>query len=125
MFTKAEVAKMPAEQQEELAKIVLSKFRQREQLVKVVRGRDWRSRCFPIIAYIPCLIILILMWCRFFNSKEMSYVICALNGSILFASLIYGLHAHNNRRLDALLELLDFDNENQSDSNHSKDEKIG
>jgi hypothetical protein len=48
MFTKAEVAKMSDEQQEAWAKIELSKLRQRQQLIEVVRGRDWRSRCIPI-----------------------------------------------------------------------------
>ena len=55
----------------------------------------------------------------------MPYVIYALNGSILFCSLICGLNARMNQRMDALLELLDFDHKNQDDSHNSKDEKVG
>jgi hypothetical protein len=125
MWTKAEVAKLAVEQQEVLAQFELSKLRQRQQLVKVVRGRDWRSRCIPIIIWIPCLIILILQVCNFFNSKEMPYVIYALNGSILFCTLICVLNARMNQRMDALLELLDFDHKNHGDSHNSKDDKVG
>jgi hypothetical protein len=125
MWTKAEIAKLTVEQREVLARFELSKLRQRQQLVKIVRGRDWRSRCVPIVIWAPCLIILILQVCNFFDSKEMPYVIYALNGSILFSSLICVLNARMNQRMDALLELLDLDHKNQDGSNSSKEEKIG
>ena len=123
MFTKAEVAKMSPEQQEILAQIELSKFRQRQQLIEVVRGRDWLSRCVPIFIWTPFLILLAMELCNVFNSKQMTYVIYASFGLTLFSSLICGLNARINQRLNALLKLLDFDHKNQDDSANSKNEK--
>ena len=125
MFTKAEVANMPVEQQEILAQIELSKIRQRQQLIELVRGRDWRSRCIPIFIWIPCLILFVMESCNVFDSKEMTYVIYVSFGLVFFSSLICALNARNNQRLNALLELLDFDRQNQDDSKNSKDEKVG
>lgn len=125
MFTKAQITKLPVEQQELLAQLELSKVRQRQQLIEVVRGRDWRSRCVPIFIWIPCLILFVMESCNVFDSKEMTYVIYVSFGLVFFSSLICALNARNNKRIDALLELLDFDHKNQDDSNISKDEKIG
>jgi hypothetical protein len=125
MWTKTEVAKLTVEQQEVLARFELSKLRQRQQLIEVVRGRDWRSRCIPIIIWIPCLVILVLEFCNFFVPKKILYVNYALNGFILFCSLICVLNARINQRLDALVKLLDLDHKDQTDSNNSKAEKIG
>jgi hypothetical protein len=125
MFTKAEVAKMSAEQQEVLAKIELSKLRQRQQLIEVVRGRDWRSRCVPIFIWTPFLIFLAMELCNVFDSKQMTYVIYISFGLAFFSSLICALNARNNQRLNALLELLDFDRQKQDGGNVSKDEKAG
>jgi len=47
MFTKAQIAKLPVEQQEMLAQIELSKARRREQLLEKARGLD-RSRYLPL-----------------------------------------------------------------------------
>jgi hypothetical protein len=124
MFTKAEVAKMSTEQQEVLAQIELSKLRQRQQLIEVVRGSDWRSRCVPIFIWTPCVILFVLELCNVFDSKEMTYVIYVSFGLVFFSSLICVLNTRNNQRLNALLELLDFDHKNPDDSNNSKDEKI-
>src|SRR5476649_2387615 len=125
MWTKAEIAKLTVEQQEVLARFELSKLRQRQQFIEVVRGRYWRSRCVPIVIWTPCLIILILDLCNVFNAKERPYVSYAYDGSMIFCSLICGLYARINQRLDALVKLLDFDHQNQNDSKNSKDEKIG
>jgi hypothetical protein len=125
MFTKAEVGKMSMEQQEVLAQIELSKLRQRQQLIEVVRGRDWRSRCVPIFIWIPCVILFVLELCNVFDSKEMTYVIYVSFALVFFSSLISVLNARNNQRLNALLELLDFDHKNQENGDISKDEKIG
>ena len=125
MWTKAEMAKLTDEQQELVARFELSKLRQRQQLIEVARGRDWRSRCFPIFIWIPCLVILVLEFCNFFDPKKILYVNYTLDGLILFSSLIYGLNARMNQRMDALLKLLDLDHKDQADSNNSKAEKIG
>jgi hypothetical protein len=61
--------------------------------------------------------------CNVFNSKEMTYVIYISNGLIFFSSLIWALNARINQRLDALLELLDFDQKNHNDCHNSKPEK--
>jgi hypothetical protein len=125
MWTKAEVAKLTVEQQEVLARFELSKLRQREQLIEVVRGRDWRSRCVPIFIWIPCLILFVMESCNIFDSKEMTYVIYVSFGLVFFSTLLCTINARNNQRLNALLELLDLDHKNQSDNLNSKDEKIG
>jgi hypothetical protein len=125
MWTKAEVAKLTVEQQEVLARFELSRLRQRQQLIEVVRGRDWRSRCVPIFIWIPFLILQVMEFCKIFDSKQMTYVIYASFGLAFFSLLICVVNARINQRLDALLELLDFDHKNQADSNNSKDEKIG
>jgi hypothetical protein len=125
MFTKAQIAKLPAEDQEVLAQLELSKARRRQKLLEQAHGLDWRSRCVPIVIWTPCLILLVLEFCNVFDSKEMPYVYYAISGLIIFSSLICALNARINRRLDVLLELLDCDHKNQDASNHSKDEKAG
>ena len=125
MWTKVEIAKLTVEQREVLARFELSKLRQRQQLVKIVRGRDWRSRCVPIFIWTPCIILLILVGCNYFDSKKILYVEYTLCGLTLFSSLICILNARMNQRMDALLELLDFDHKNQDGGNSSKEEKVG
>jgi len=51
------------------------------------------------------------------------YVLYAAAGFSIVNALICIHTARINRRLDALLELLDFDRQNQNDSDISKDEK--
>jgi len=55
----------------------------------------------------------------------MTYVIYISFGLAFFSSLICALNARNNQRLNALLELLDFDRQKQDGGNVSKDEKAG
>ena len=53
MLTKAETAKLPAERQELLAQIELSKVGQREQVLKEARGHGtWRSGFIHIFLFI-------------------------------------------------------------------------
>jgi hypothetical protein len=125
MFTKAEIEKMPVEQQEAFAKIVLSKARHREQLIELVRGRDWRSRYLPtVFIWMPCVALLAMVTAGIFNSHQLTYVMYVFYGLVFLGMLIQSLNTRSNRRMDALLELLDLDHKNQDASSNSKDEKI-
>ena len=126
MWTKAQMAKLSVEQQELVARFELSKLRQRQQLLEVVRGRNWFSRCVPILLiWTPWLVLQILELCKFFDSKQMTFVIYASNGLALFSGIIWMLYSLIDHRLNALVKLLDLDHKDPTDSNNSKDEKVG
>jgi len=122
MPTKAEIAKLPVEQQEALAQIVLSQARHREQLLKQARGLDWRSRYWPLYSFAAFMIFVALYYFDFFHAQEKPFILYLPLGMGFVFSLIFHI-ARTNRRLDALLELLDFDREQQSNRSNSKDEK--
>lgn len=126
MWTKAQMAKLSVEQQELVARFELSKLRQRQQLLEVVRGRNWFSRCVPILLiWTPWVVLQILELCKFFDSKQMTFVIYASNGLALFSGIIWMLYSLIDHRLNALVKLLDLDHKDPTDSNNSKDEKVG
>jgi hypothetical protein len=124
MFTKAEVAKMPVEQQEILAQIELSKTRRRQKLLDQARGLDWRVRYWPLFFFGIFMAFVAFYYFNFFHVQERPAILCVFAGMMFVNGLIFHI-SRTNRRLDALLELLDFDRQNQSDSDISKDEKIG
>src|SRR5476649_2054720 len=67
MFTKAQIAKLSAEDQELLANLELSKTRQRQKLLEQARGRsDWRSDLMSICSCV-------LAGCLFFYSLYSLY----------------------------------------------------
>jgi len=120
------MAKLSVEQQELVARFELSKLRQRQQLLEVVRGRNWFSRCVPILLiWTPWVVLQILELCKFFDSKQMTFVIYASNGLALFSGIIWMLYSLIDHRLNALVKLLDLDHKDPTDSNNSKDEKVG
>jgi hypothetical protein len=122
MWTKAELAKLTVEQQEVLARFELSKLRQRQQLIEVARGRDWRSRYFPL--YIFTIFIILLAFFYFEPSRLQKPDVLYYPAGMLCVGVLVFHITRLNRRVDALLELLDFDHKNQNDSKNSKDEKI-
>jgi hypothetical protein len=123
MFTKAEVAKMSVEQQEILAQIELSKTRHRQKLLEQARGLDWRARYWPLSFFAVFMIFIAFYYFNFFRVQEKPDILYFFAGMSLVNGFIFHI-TRTNRRLDALLELLDFDHKNQNDNN-SKDEKIG
>jgi hypothetical protein len=125
MFTKAEVAKLPAEDQELLAQLELNKARQHEQLLKQARGQgDWRSDLLGICSCVlsGCGLIFALY---FGDKEEKRCGVYVLLGLVFILSLSQISFARIGRRFDALLQLLDFDHKNQDDSNNSKNRKVG
>ena len=124
MITKAQIAKLSVEDQELLARLELSKTRQREQLLKEARGLDWRSRYFPLYIFVVVIILTALYYFDTSYFQKNPITVYFLAG--MFVVAVNRFHIQRlNRRLDALLELLDFDHKNQADSLNSKDEKIG
>jgi archaellum biogenesis protein FlaJ (TadC family) len=126
MWTKAEVAKLTVEQQEVLARFELSKARQRDQLLKEARGRDERGDRRYLLATALAVIFFItfLMVFKSASNGVRMYFLYALCGLQIINVVIQMHTARINRRLDALLKLLDLDYKDQADRN-SKDEKIG
>jgi hypothetical protein len=124
MFTKAEIAKLPVEQQEILARLELSKTKHHQRLLAQARGLDWRSRQFPLYIFAVFPIFITVYYFDWFHIQAKPFILYIPVGMGLVFSLIFSI-ARINRRLDALLELLDFDRTNQRDSSHSTDEKAG
>jgi hypothetical protein len=134
MWTTAEMADLTVEEREVLARCKLSLEREqklkeeararfktsteREQLLKEVRGRrDWRSvlEIVPIIAIFGTIYL-----CS--DDQNLKQMVAFFFMMILLLQL---KDNSNDRRLDALLELLDFDRKSRDDSNNSKTEKAG
>jgi hypothetical protein len=122
MFTKAEVAKLPVEQQEILAQIELSKARHRQKLLELARGLDWRSRCWPLYFFAIFMAFGAFYYFNFFHVQDKPAILYLFAG-ISFVNGLFIQISRLDRRVTALLELLDFDRQNQDDSNNSKDEK--
>jgi hypothetical protein len=122
MWTKAEIAKLTDEQQGVLARFELSRARQRQKLLEQARGLDWRSRYFPFYVFAVFLIFVAIYYFDFFHAREKPFILYLPLGMGFVFSLVFHI-TRTNRRLDALLELLDFDHEHQSNSSNSKDEK--
>jgi len=125
MLTKAQVAKLPVEDQEVLAEfeaqIELSKTRRRQKLLEQARGLD-RSRYWPLSFFAVFMIFIAFYYFNFFHVQEKPDILYFFAGMTLVNGFIFHI-SRTNRRLDALLELLDFDRQNQNDSNNSKNEK--
>ncbi len=122
MIAKARIAKLSVEDQELLARLELSKTRQRQLLLQQARGRDWRSRYFTLFIFTISLVAFELYSFDVFHSKQNPLDFFLVVGAIA----IYALHSNNarvNRRLDALLELLEMDRKLQNGVAVSKDEK--
>jgi len=118
MLTKAEIIKLPVEQQEMVAKMELSRTQRRQKLLEQARGLD-RARFFPLLIFISFLGLLAFYYFVLVSMSRTSettkiYSLCIFTG-VFFVNLMIGIHARLNRRLDALLELLDEDGKLESD----------
>jgi hypothetical protein len=122
MLTKAETGKLSVEQQEILAQMEFRKTQQRLKLLEQARGLDWRSRYFPIYIFAVFLVFLTLYYFDVFHAQAQPAILYLPIGMILVFSLVFHI-TRVNRRLDALLELMDFDREHPKQPSHSNDEK--
>ncbi len=124
MLTKAEVGKLPVEQQEILAQLELRKARHRQKLLEQVRGRDWRTRYSPLYNFAVFLICAIIYQFDFFHLQARSDIVFLVIGVGIVSALNFHV-IRTNRRLDALLELLNLDHQQQLENRpYSKDEKV-
>lgn len=122
MWTKAEMAKLTVEQQDVVARLELSVARQREQLLKEARGGvSWRFALEGISIAVLGYGIFVLIFHAALKGEI--YVWYAFVGLLVVNALIYIHTARVHRRLDALLQLLDFDHDTKDDGNHSKIER--
>ena len=124
MLTKAEIGKLSVEQQEILAQMELRKARQRQTLLELARGHDWRSRYFPFYIFGVFLVFVTLYYFNFFHAQEQPAILYLPIGMVFVFSLVFHV-TRTNRRLDALLELLDFDREEQERRSLQSDKKAG
>src|SRR6266481_7444986 len=118
MFTKAQIAKLSVEDQEFLARIELSKTRQRQKLLELARGLDWRSRYWPLYFFAAFMGFIVFYYFDFLRVQEKPSLLIFFAGVMVMNGLAFHI-GRVNRRLDALVELLDFDHKNQGDSNNS------
>jgi hypothetical protein len=124
MWTKAEMAKLTVEQQEVLARFELSMARQRQKLLEEARGLDWRSRYWPLFPFAMFMIFVVFYYFDCLHFQEKPGVLYLVAGMMAVSGLIFYITGIN-RRLNALLELLDLDRKIRDDRNNSKDEKAG
>ena len=124
MLTKDLVGKLSPEQQEILAQMELRKTQQRLKLLELARGNDWRSRYFPIYFFVVFLIFITLYYFDCFHVQAQPAIVFLPVGAVLLFS-VFAYIGRINRRLDALLELLDFDREHPQPGKHSSDDKAG
>lgn len=124
MLTKAEIGKLSVEQQKILAQMELRKTQQRLKLLEQARGLDRRSRFFPVYIFAVFFILIALFYFNFFHIQEKPAILFLPTGVPLVFMLFFYL-SRTNRRLDALLELLDFDQPQPENRSRSNDEKAG
>ena len=124
MLTKAEIGKLPLEQREILAQMEFRRAQRRQRLLEQARGLDWRSRYFPIYIFAVFLIFVALYYFDVFHAQEKPFICYLPLGMGFVFTLVFHI-TRANRRLDALLELLDFDREEQQNRDIHSDGKIG
>ena len=111
--------KLTVEQQDVVARFELSMARQREQLLKEVRGGgSWRSA----IEGISIAVLGYGFFVLFFHAtlKGEMYVWYAFFGLLVVNALICIHTARVHHRIDALLKLLDLDHKNLNDRKKSE-----
>ena len=125
MWIKAEMDKLTVEQQDVVARLELSVARQREQLLKEVRG----DRPFVLKVLEAVFWIILgggLLGLAFYAGLKGELYVCYAGFGLMIVNWwIYFHTVRAHQRLDALLKLLDFDRKIQNDSNNSKAEKVG
>ena len=108
MLTKEQIAQLSVEDQEMLAKIELGKGRRRQSLLEQARGTDQRSRYWPLYIFGIFIIFVAFYYFNFFHVQENRNVIYFSPWIVVVNGLIFHI-SRTNRRIDALVELLDED----------------
>ena len=124
MLTKAEVGKLSVEQQETLAQLELRQAQRRQKLLEQARGLDWRSRYFPFYLSGIFLVFISAYYFNFFRCQEQPAVFYFPASMIVVFTLVFHI-TRTNRRLDALLELLDTERNVRSNCQVEPDKKTG
>jgi hypothetical protein len=117
MLTKDLVGKLSPEQQEILAQMEYRRMQQRLDLLALARGNDWRTRYFPLFIFGVFLASLTLYGFDCFHVQGKPIILFLPLGMVLACSF-FALNSLTNRRLDALLELMDFDRQPSNDEKH-------
>jgi hypothetical protein len=121
MLTKDQVAKLSAEDQEILAKIELGKGRRRQLLLQRARGLDRQSRYFPLYIFAMFMVFITLYYFNIFQFQHKPAAFLILAGVIVFNLFVFYI-GRANRRLDALVELLEEEGKLQNGGEPSKTE---
>ena len=106
MLTKDQIAQLSVEDQEMLAKMELGKGRQRQFLLEQARGLDRHSRYWPLYFFAVFIIFIAFYYFNFFHVQEKPAILYLFAGIGFVNGLIFHI-TRSNRRLDALVELLD------------------
>ena len=115
MLTKAEMEKLPVEQQEILAQLELHKAQRRQKLLEQARGPDWRSRYFPFYIFGIFLVFITLYYFNVAHCQEKPATFILPVVMLFVFTLVFHI-TRTSRRLDAVLELLDLDRAEQADT---------
>ena len=121
MLTKDLVGKLSPEQQEILAQMEFRKVQRRLKLLELARGKDWRSRYFPIYIFVVFLSLITIYSFNFFHVQGKPAVVFLPLG-MMFVFAVFAYLARINRRMDTLMDLLDFDREHPESRNRSSNE---
>ena len=124
MLTKVEVGKLSVEQQETLAQLELRQAQRRQKLLEQARGLDWRSRYFPFYLSGIFLVFISAYCLNFFQYQEQPAVFYFPASMIVVFTLVFHI-TRTNRRLDALLELLNLERDERSNCLVEPDKKTG
>ena len=124
MLTKAEVGKLSVEQQETLAQLELRQAQRRQKLLEQARGLDWRSRYFPLYISGIFLVFISAYYFNFFRCQEQPSIFYFPAGMVVVFTLVFHI-TRTNRRLDALLELLNLESDERSNCQIESGKKTG
>jgi hypothetical protein len=122
MLSKEIVEKLPVEQQEVLAQLEVCKGQHRQKLLDEARGRDWRSRWFPLYIFGIFLLFLALYYFGFLDLQKKPAILFMPLGMVVIFTFV-GFIAQTDRRLNALAELLELDREKQEKSKAPSESK--
>ena len=113
MLTPDLVKKLSPEQQEILAQMEFRKTQQRLKLLELARGNDWRSRYFPIYIFAVFVLFITLYYFDCLHIQEKPAVLFLPIGMALVFTMCAYI-GRTNRRLEALLELMELDRAEQA-----------
>lgn len=98
-FSKEEVATLSDEQLDAYARVHLESERARRELCDMASGRN-RSLVLPVLAGVAGLVVVV--WFPGILRDSAALIVLAI-------TLLFGSHWRTNRRMDALVRLLDID----------------